>query len=268
MSLARVVPFLALMMLATDALAVEIMTWAKQPLPLKLEVGVERTLDFGVPVEVGAPAYLTNGRLRTQSTGGVIYWQANEAFETRRIQVKNTQTGQLMLFDVQAVSASKKPNVEPIRVVNDSTARSGSPSNAEASDSEVQALGPIGLIRFAAKQFYAPKRLSGAQPDITRIPMRLPARLTGLFSGRLNQKIESKPLAAWRSATDGLYVTAIRLSNVTQEPLELDYRDLTGDLLYASLQHGDLGPRSSPTDTTTLYLVTEHEPGASLGRGE
>ncbi len=235
--------------------AVELITWDKTPIPLTLEIGVERIVDFGVPVKVGVPGTL-QAVLRTQSSGGVVYWLAHDTFDARRVQVQNAETGDVVLFDLKAVPAGKAPNRETIKIV------SPDPVNDEAEALAADAIGPISLIRHAAKAFYAPKRLATEVPGIRRVPMRLPEALPRLFTGSLTSKLATKPLASWRAGR--LYVTAVRLTNTTPETLKLDHRLLMGSLAYATFQHEDVGPAGTATDTTTAYLVTEGEPTARL----
>ncbi|MCY1562414.1 integrating conjugative element protein [compost metagenome] len=61
-------------------------------------------------------------------------------------------------------------------------------------------------------------------------------------------------LAAWR--LEDHWVTAVKLVNTRGEWLDLDPRELQGDLLTATFQHNRLGPRGTPEDTTVVYLIT------------
>lgn len=235
--------------------AVELVTWDKTPIPLTLEIGVERIVDFGVPVKVGVPSGL-QPLLRTQSSGGVVYWLAHDGFEMRRVQVQNAETGDVVLFDLKAVAPGEVPNNERIKIV------SPDPTFEDAEALAADEIGPIDLIRVAAKAFYAPKRLATEQQGIRRVPMRLPESMPRLFTGSLTGKLNAKPLAAWRAGR--LYVTAVKLTNTTPQTLTLDHRLLMGSLTYATFQHADVGPRGTATDTTTVYLITEGEPEARL----
>ena len=66
--------------------------------------------------------------------------------------------------------------------------------------------------------------------------------------------IEAVPLVAWRA--EGLYVTAVKLSNRTDQPQTLDPRDLRGAWLTASFQHHRLLPHGDEADTTAVYLIS------------
>jgi hypothetical protein len=54
-----------------------------------------------------------------------------------------------------------------------------------------------------------------------------------------------------------LYVTAVRVTNQSAIPLELQLEQLRGRWLAATAQHGRLGASGSQTDTTALYLVCD-----------
>ncbi|MNG30254.1 hypothetical protein D3C84_1158380 [compost metagenome] len=66
--------------------------------------------------------------------------------------------------------------------------------------------------------------------------------------------VTATPLVAWR--LDDYWVTAVQLRNRTEDVVTLDPRHLQAQLYGASFQHGDLGPRGTPEDTTVAYLLT------------
>ena len=66
--------------------------------------------------------------------------------------------------------------------------------------------------------------------------------------------IEATPLVAWRAG--GLYVTAVKLTNRTEQPQTLDPRDLRGTWLTATFQHHRLLPKGDEADTTAVYLIS------------
>ena len=59
---------------------------------------------------------------------------------------------------------------------------------------------------------------------------------------------------AWRA--NGLYVTAVKLTNRTELPQTLDPRDLQGTWLSATFQHHRLLPMGDEADTTAVYLIS------------
>ncbi len=67
-------------------------------------------------------------------------------------------------------------------------------------------------------------------------------------------QVTAVPLVAWRAG--GLYLTAVKLTNATTEPVTLDPRALRGDWLSAAFQHARLLPASDEADTTAVYLIS------------
>lgn len=67
--------------------------------------------------------------------------------------------------------------------------------------------------------------------------------------------VETTPLGQWRSAN--LFVTAVRITNLSKFALEIPLESLRGRWIAATAQHGRIGPAGTDTDTTALYLVCE-----------
>jgi hypothetical protein len=74
--------------------------------------------------------------------------------------------------------------------------------------------------------------------------------------------VEAIPLVAWRA--NGLYVTAVKLTNRTDQPQILDPRDLRGAWLTATFQHHRLLPKGDEADTTAVYLISARPFDVSL----
>ena len=96
--------FWLILSLAGNSHAVEILHWQRLPLTVPLHVDEERVIFVNRDVRVGVPASLAS-RLRVQSAGGAIYLRANETLEATRLQLQDTNTGDLILLDVAATPA-------------------------------------------------------------------------------------------------------------------------------------------------------------------
>ena len=94
-----------------------------------------------------------------------------------------------------------------------------------------------------------PSRLVKDRPGVVRVPVARDA--VELVHGGT---IEATPLVAWRA--NGLYVTAVKLTNRTEQPQTLDPRDLRGAWLTATFQHHRLLPKGDEADTTAVYLIS------------
>lgn len=258
----------ALMSLALQAHAVEILHWDRRPLDIDLPVGTERVIVLDRNVRVGLPPDIADPDiLRVQSAGGAIYLKADQPFDTQRVRLQDVETNEVVLFDLTA--KTRGASDEEIKVVipeggevanHDQTHLPEGERSAQARESEQDsgpaAVGtpvPVVLTRFAAQSLYAPSRTIEPVPGLNRVAMRLPERLPSLMP---SLPVTATPVAAWQ--LDRWTVTAVKLSN--RDPsrtFEMDPRWLQGDLYSSTFMHPTLGHRGSVTDTTTVIIVTQ-----------
>ena len=254
---------------------VERIVWDKAPMSIRLSVGRERMITFPGQVRLGIPSALTP-YLRTQSQNGTVYWLASEAFAATRIQIQDIQSGQFYLVDLTATSSlsdnarieiintsqpqnpmasSASPSIIPALLSDNPDALVGTlnhnpspagPKKSEASDYLI-------LTRYAAQQLYAPARLLKTPPGIHSVPL---ARDLGAVDTLIRGGgMLAEPVAAWRKGT--LYVTAVKLTNRSAQPIMLDPRLIRGQWRTATFQHGNVGPSFSDTKVTAVYLVSD-----------
>jgi len=232
----------------TDTL--ERIEWKKAPIRLELVVGQEQRIEFPAAVKVGVPATV-QGVLRTQSVNGVVYLLAHAVFGSNRLMVRELDSGRIYLFDVTATKEGGPG--QPIQIyVTGGQGREHDQATGGHESERVQ-LDYIQLTRFASQQLYAPARLvsslSKGRPGIVRVPVsRDPV---ALYHGGT---VEAIPLVAWRAK--GLYITAVKLTNQSEQSLILDPRNLRGIWLTATLQHHRLFPKGDEADTTAVYLIS------------
>jgi len=220
--------------------------WKKAPIRLELVVGQEQRIEFPAAVKVGVPASI-QGVLRTQSVNGVVYLLAHAPFGSNRLMVRELDSGRIYLLDV--IATEEGGPVHPIQIYV--TGDQGRENDQATGRHEPEQGQPdyIQLTRFAAQQLYAPARLFKDRPGIVRVPVsRDPV---DLYHG---STVEAIPLVAWRAK--GLYVTAVKLTNRTEQALTLDPRNLRGTWLTATMQHHRLFPKGHEADTTTVYLIS------------
>ncbi len=228
----------------TDTL--ERIEWKKAPIRLELAVGQEQRIEFPAAVKVGVPASV-QGLLRTQSVNGTVYLLAHAPFGSNRLMVRELDSGRIYLFDVTAAEDGGVGH--PIQIYVAGTSKTDKDSDTASNDAGQVQPSYIQLTRFAAQQLYAPARLVKDRPGIIRVPVsRDPVNL--LHGGT----VQATPLVAWR--TNGLYVTAVKLTNRTNQAQTLDPRDLRGTWLTASFQHHRLLPNGDEADTTAVYLIS------------
>jgi integrating conjugative element protein (TIGR03749 family) len=161
--------------------------------------------------------------------------------------VRELDSGQIYLFDVTATEEGG--TTHPIQITITGDREADKDGFALGRDLVQRQPGYIPLTRFAAQQLYAPIRLVKDQPGIVRVPIaRDPVDL--VHGGT----VEAIPLVAWRA--NGLYVTAVKLTNRTDQPQILDPRDLRGAWLTVTFQHHRLLPKGDEADTTAVYLIS------------
>ncbi len=234
--------------------------WQKTPIPLALTVGQERRVDFPGPVKVGVPPPLAS-KLRVQSIAGTVYLLAHREFDATRVMVRETDSGRVYLLDLTATAEGGSASPVTIHAVEESADRKGPVADTGPEQNTVQPALPrygyVTLTRFAAQQLYAPARLLRDLAGVVRVPGK--RRPVALIRGAA---VTAEPLVAWRAGDR--YLTAIKLTNLTDRALTLDPRTLRGDWLSAAFQHNRLLPKGDESDTTALYLISVRPFEASL----
>ena len=193
---------LAGLLMSGVANAVELMKWERIPLQVPLTVGQERIVFVDKNVRVGFPPALNN-KLRIQSTGGVVYLDASEAFPVTRLELQNKENGEIILLDVSA--APGKTTREPVKIVYDGEVASATASDKQSVSSDGDSNGhkekqsdsgsttpdhrpaklsaplPVVLTRYAAQNMYGPLRTVEPVPGISPVSLKLPSSITTLM---------------------------------------------------------------------------------------
>ncbi|OOZ45265.1 TIGR03749 family integrating conjugative element protein [Solemya velum gill symbiont] len=238
-----------------DSEFTERIEWKKTPIQLKLKVGHERLVHFPASVKVGVPASL-QPQLRTQSVNGTVYFLANAPFDATRVMVRTVDGGQIYLFDLSASKEGGQTNPVQVFVKKTGERESGQTNPSVDSNEAMAHYSYVTLTRFAAQQLYAPARLVQDRLGIVRVPVARDS--VALLRG---DSVDATPLVAWRA--DGLYVTAVKLTNRSEQSQTLDPRHLRGSWLTAVFQHNRLLASGSETDTTAVYLISARPFAAS-----
>lgn len=271
-------PLILLCLLLVSGLtqAVELMKWERIPLQIPLTVGQERIVFVNKNVRVGFPPSL-NGKVRIQSTGGAVYFDAREAFPVTRIELQNKENGEVILLDVSAVPG--KVTREPVKLVYDGelatatasdrqsvSGDAGSSIKSTAPDVQAESAParkapklsaplPVVLTRYAAQSLYGPVRTVEPVPGISPLSLKLPSSITTLMPG---EPVSVTPMAAWSLLGDS--VVALQVRNRSADKVVLDPRELQGQFETATFQHRWLGRAGTPEDTTVVYLVIQGRP--------
>ena len=243
---------------AFQVAATELVSWDRKPIKLTLKTDVERIVYFPDNVRVGIPPHLQD-KLRVMSAEGAVYLKASGDIKNERIQVQLIDSGQIVLMDVIASNKASKIATEDMKV---SMASSGVNETIGGEEPMFEPVTAVDLTRYAAKQFYAPPRLREGDDRIQRTSVAK-VNLPELMIGRSHGKFYMTPIASWQ-AQDSLYVTAIKVSNITYKKQHFLYSDINADYTHATLQHGSVTAKGTIGDTSMLYLVTTQPFESSL----
>jgi integrating conjugative element protein (TIGR03749 family) len=231
-------------------------TWTGEPIKIELGVNQERLLTFPADIFVEYNKATDPGlqRIRIQIIKNTAYLKATSSVPSSRLIIGEIKSQKRYLLDVQAVKTSKH---YPQVVVEDGTSTSSTSSGLSGSNipypafQENRSAGYVSLIRFAAKELYAPDRLRGTDKNITRATVTK-KRVHHLLRGHVG---DTRPVAAWKSGE--LYITALEVKNTTSQPLFLDPRDARGAWKAVSFQNNRLEAKGKNGDTTAMYVVSD-----------
>ena len=240
--------------------------WDKTPIAVHIQQGEERIIHFPDDIRYWVPDSIQQ-KVSILAANGVLYIQAIGSFSATRIRVQGLNDQQVYLLDISSSEIPMK-STEMIVMTTESVVNlnDGGSASEHIEDWKVR------LTRYAARQLYAPERLSGNDIAIKRTPLGIASAIPLIRSG----VIEAVPIASWQA--EGLTVTAIRLNNLTEVPYRLTFESpqiSVGDLnlakmirgrwLTATVQHDLIGPKGRKDDSTVLYLVSNRSFEDSLG---
>uniref|UniRef100_UPI000C0506FE TIGR03749 family integrating conjugative element protein n=1 Tax=Xenorhabdus budapestensis TaxID=290110 RepID=UPI000C0506FE len=251
-SFGRWLGWVSLLLFSVGTQADELMKWERIPLSIALKVGQERIIFADRNVRIGLPPSLSD-KLRVQSAGGAVYLKAHNAFPSTRLQLQDSENGEIILLDITAAKAGP---TEPVQIIYPNEKQATSKEQSQSQNrTELSAPVLVALTRYAAQQLYAPLRTVEPVTGIQPVNLHLASSITTLYP---SEPIEITPLAGWRLHNHT--VVALKLRNPTQRKITLDPRALQGKFVAATFQHRWLGETGSPEDTTVLYLVTKGRP--------
>lgn len=241
--------------------------WKNSPISIRLPVGRERLIKFQNPVSFGMPKNFSEF-LSIKNDAGILRLTALTSFSGKRVEVKDTVTGKLILLDLSS-NSDKNSDESAIDILykkpgyNEAVRNSGwvkEPSDLQGEMSFVT------LTRFAEQQLYSPKRLLKNPYNIRLITSYVDHKNTipkgqwfdGLF---IDGSTHNLKWAQWYSS--GYYITAVLVRNQLAEPLDLTHNitNLCGrdSGIWKSVTffpNWQLKPRGDLSDTTVAFLIS------------
>ena len=235
------------------------MVWTGDPLRVPLSNNVEQRLTFPDAKLLWAdvPNKLKD-KLTTQIVGNNVYWTAKGTFKRQRITLGEEGSDKIYLLDVSA--NNRKTNTARIVVMRGSDPYASTPQPAPPINSQVDSIrkasrspmaGYATLLRFAASEVYAPQRLRMRNTGIVKVSLSA-SSVHNLLPQR---NLSIKTVAAWRS--QGFYVTALNIVNVSKNNVRLDPRAIRGMWKASLFHHNFLRGYGSRDDNTTLFLISD-----------
>ena len=220
------------------------------PVQILLTPGRERLVQFPFVPLIDVPPSL-KGLLEVQIIEDTAYLTAHSPVPRTRLVAHAIEGGTKLPLDVEAVEGKDAMPILQIHMPNEASADGDDASASAARGNTEPAVGMIQLTRYAAQVLYAPSRLIPTYPGVRQEPVdRKP--VAGMYRGG---EVETAPLGAWSSGA--LHVTAVRFTNRSTHPIELDMERLRGRWIAATPQHWRLLPKGSEADTTAVYLISD-----------
>lgn len=239
----------------------------RAPIQVPLPLNVERLVTLPAPVALHVPRDIETVA-RIESIDRTLYITALVPFAPIRIVAELIDSGQQVPLDIVAGKDTSSNTAELEISTIDGRGKSGAAAAVAAAPGAKgrgDETGPpeagadmVMLTRHAARQLYAPRRLAVATPGAVQVGVS-DKPVVGLLRGA---NAETVPLGQWKSGQ--LYVTAVRVTNLSRYPLEIPLEQVRGRWISATAQHGRIGPAGSETDTTAIYLVCDRSFEACL----
>lgn len=236
---------------------VERAVFSRMPVRVGLPVKRERLITLPSPAVLHVPGDI-EAVARVEAIDRTIYVTALVPFAPIRIVAELIEGGQQIPLDLVANTQTAAASQELEVFVDQGRAALTESSVPTPASDEAPAADMVDLTRFAARMLYAPRRLAVGQPGVSQVQVSL-RPVVGLVRGAL---VETVPMGQWRSA--GLYVTAVRITNKSSQPLDIPLANLRGKWLAVTAQHGRLGAAGSEADTSALYLICDRAFDACL----
>jgi integrating conjugative element protein (TIGR03749 family) len=239
---------------ARPAADVERAVFRTEPVRVTLAVGAERLITLPAPAVLSVPTDIEHVA-RIEIIGPTLYVTPLTAFHRIRIVAELIDSGQQIPMDFVAGLDAKGslPELE-VSVLAPAVSPAGSDATAKDNkgpEAEQTGADMVQLTRHAARQLYAPRRLAWTTPGVHQVDVAtkpVPTLIRGVDA-------DVVPLGQWKSGP--LYVTAVRVTNRSAQPLEIPLEQVRGRWIAATSQHGRIGRTGTETDTTAIYLVCD-----------
>lgn len=234
--------------------AAERVKWVQgQEIDVELKAHVERKIMFPEKVRFAVKERYSK-QFKHALIDRMLYMTPMVKF-TEKLTLQGLNSGRFYVLQASVSEGSAKAEDELIIHIKDLK----QPPEQGAVDSDrlpIQAiqrqLTPMDLVQFAAQSLYAPAtELIEPTPGVRRVVVKRRA-LANLYRGGA---LQSEVLASW--AGGGLYVTALKLMNVSTQPITFEPCRIRGHFYAATAQFKSIMPAGHQKDFTVIYLLSE-----------
>lgn len=245
---------LAMASLCACAVQARQIMWTERPIALDIASDAETQLVLPAPVRVRVPAAHT-GVLTVESFGRHVLLRPRAEIASARLVLQNLLDHSVILVDLSTRAGASAEPVEILLPAPAADARSS--TGVQGADR----LDPrVALIRYAAREYYAPHRLRGG----------LAATSQPVGNGKVDlltmEGVEATPRASWFALQ--MHVTAVELRNTSEVALDLDPQRLQGAFDLAAFHSTRLLPVDHPFDRTLVFLVSQRPFAEALRGGQ
>ncbi len=194
------------------------LVWKHIPLTINLPFNKEKIIHFPHSVSLGIPSDI-NGDLVVQNNAGWLYLMAKAEFAKTRVEVKDNETGDIILLNVATNNAADDINIDIVYQPEDST----KPKSANKLKGD---LSYVMLTRYAYQQLYAPKRLQKNPYNIQLITSYAKDNNVDVKNWFSNLFMDNStiniPWAEWHGGD--YYITAVLIRNQLPKKINLNHK--------------------------------------------
>jgi integrating conjugative element protein (TIGR03749 family) len=232
--------------------AAERVKWEQgQEIGVELKVNVERKIIFPEKVRFAVKARYAN-QFKHSLIDNMMYITPVVEF-TEKLTVQGLDSGRFYVLQASVSEGAVKASDDLVIHISDTNnvpeqgARNGNRLPFKAPE-----LTPMDLVQYAAQSLYAPSsELIEPTPGVRRVVVKQRA-LANLYRGGA---LQSEVLASWTGG--GLYVTALKLVNISTQPVTFEPCRIRGDFYSATPQFKYAMPAGHKKDFTVVYLLSE-----------
>ena len=248
----RILPILMIMLCSFHLSANERVKWEQgQEISLELKTNDERKLIFPEKVRFG-----TKSRYAKQFKHSLIdnmFYVTPKVSFNEKLTFQGLESGRFYVVQAFSLESSAKSKDDLIIHLDEQKRSNNSTgSNGNRVAPQKYPINPIDLVQYAAQSLYAPSsKLIEPTPGIKRVALKQ-RYIPNLYRGGV---FKARTLASWSGG--GMYVTALKLTNISSMQVVFEPCRIRGDFYSATAQFKRAMPAGHKKEFTIIYLLSE-----------